>query len=117
MKARRLILGILALAMLATAVFMYFAQAGNASGAWMTGMTGILGRVGIVLFTIFLAWPTLEKHADRLPLFMVGTLLAGLLFFAIRPQLGRVIVVLVIVLLAVHFGLRFVSSRFGGRQP
>ena len=113
MKVRRLILGVIAVVMLVTSLVLFFSSS-NEGMAYLTGVTGIFSRVGIVLFTLYLAWPVLEKHADRIPMFLGGTLLAGLLFLAIRPQMGRIIVVLILALLVIHFGLRFASSRLGG---
>ncbi len=108
MKAQRWMLGGLATVMLVAALMLYLSRGLNDSGAYLTG---ILSRVGIVLLTIFLAWPTLEKNAERIPAFLTGAVLLGLLFFAIRPKLLPLILVLVVAVSVVHFGLRFVSKR------
>ena len=115
MSPRRLVLGGLAIGMLALATVMYVSMWQSGGGASLGGPAGILGRVGLVLLAIFLAWPVLEKQADRIPLFLLGTLLGGILFLAIRPQMGRIIVALVALMFAIHFGLRFLSQRLGRR--
>lgn len=111
MNARRITVGVLALAMLA-----------SAAAIWLTGnldddrqfLQGVLVRVGIVLATVFLAWPTLERLSGRLPAAVVAAAAGGILLVAIRPRLLLVATVLALAIVIVHFGLRSLSRRLGG---
>jgi Na+/melibiose symporter-like transporter len=94
--------------MLLTGLFTYFAVGLDDSNAFLVGASS---KVGLVLLTIFLAWPTLEKSLSKAPALVNGMLLAALIFIAIRPRLLPLIVAGVVITLVVHFGLRFVSTR------
>jgi hypothetical protein len=106
MNARRTILGVLAIAMLVLAASIWMVRGYTDTNAFLIG---VLARVGILLATVWLAWPILERHAGRLPAILIATLLGLVLFIAIRPRLLPLALAVAVLLLVVHFGLRFLS--------
>jgi hypothetical protein len=120
MSARRIILGVIATAMLLVAGALWLSGRAGIDSALMS----VLVRVGIVLLTIFVAWPTLAKLQGRLPAIVTVTLLVAILFVAIRPKLLPIAIALVVAILVVHFGFRIAARQFGagsdtpqGRPP
>ena len=108
MNPRRIILGIIGAVMLFTALFTYFTVGFTEDNAFFVG---VCSKVGLVLLTIFLAWPSLEKSIDKAPAIVNGALLGAVIFIAIRPRLFPLILAGVALTLVVHFGFRFASSK------
>ncbi|MGI9518452.1 MAG: hypothetical protein ACR2NP_15460 [Pirellulaceae bacterium] len=103
----RIAIGVVGLAMLLTAIITLL-RAGYDENAFLTG---VCSKVGFVLLAICLAWPSLAKLTGRLPAIVNGSLLAIVVFIAIRPRLFPLILAGVVITLAVHFGLRFAANR------
>jgi hypothetical protein len=108
MKVRRAILGIVSVTMVVTALLLWFFGGTGESPLF----AGMVARIGVVLFTVFLAWPALERHADRFPAVITGTIAVSALFLAIRPKLLPLVLGMLFLLLVIHFGFRFVSRTF-----
>ncbi len=107
---RRYIIGLLSCLCLLAAAGMFATSGYTDSNAfWL----GLMVRLGIVLLTIYLAWPSLAKLSGRVPHIVMGTLLAGLAFFVIRPKLLPLIAAAVVLTLGIHFGLRILSRGVG----
>ncbi len=111
MNGQRITLGLIAVGMLLTALLTYLRSGFTDENALLLG---VCSKVGIVLLTIFLAWPGLEKTLRKSPTLVNGMLLAALIFLAIRPRLLPLILGGLVVGLFVHFGLRFVTKKLQG---
>ncbi len=108
MNKKRIIIGLISLALLLIGLITYLTAGYTDTNAFILGMCV---RLGIVMMMFYLAWPTIEHLADRMPLFANGVCLAGIAFFVIRPRLLPLILGLVLLTLTVHFGLRFAANR------
>lgn len=81
---RRPLIGILAVALLAIAAVLL----ARGSGSEYQAAGSACLRVGVLLAAVWLAYPQLEK----IPTWIFGTALTGLMLVVVRPQLALVIV-------------------------
>ena len=107
MNIRRAIVGILSVTMIVTALVLWFL---GGTGE-LPLFVGMMARIGVVLFTIFIAWPTLERHIHHMPAIVTATLALSALFLAIRPRLLPLVIGMVLLIAAIHFGMRFLSKQ------
>jgi hypothetical protein len=107
MNIRRVIVGILAVTMIVTALVLWFF---GGTGE-LPLVVGMLARIGVVLFTIFVAWPTLERYIHHLPMVVTASIFVCVLILAVRPNLARLFLAMIVIILAVHFGMRFLSKQ------
>ncbi len=91
---RRLILGLISIALLATGAILYFIQPAS-QGLDVFGAACV--RVGVAMSALWLAYPDLQ----RIPVWMSGALLVVVAIVAVNPKLfSRLIVVVLVVYLA-----------------
>lgn len=100
---RRRLIGVLALLLLLCGV--WHAWARPASYAWQPVAAGCL-RVGLLLLAVWLAYAELQ----RVPSWLWGTMLCGLVLIAWRPRLA----VVLLPIFGLMIGLRALGRR---RQP
>ncbi len=106
MKVRRAIIGIISVTMIVAALVLWFF---GGTGE-LPLFVGMMARIGVVLLTIFIAWPTLERHIHHMPAIVTATIALGALFLAIRPRLVPFVIGMVVLVSAVHFGMRYLSK-------
>lgn len=107
MKVRRAIVGIISATMIVAALVLWFF---GGTGE-LPLVVGMMARVGFVLLAIFVAWPTLERYVHHLPAFVTATIALGALLLAIRPKLVPLVIGMVLLVSAVHFGMRYLSKQ------
>lgn len=108
-STQRIILGILAAAMIAVGIIAAIAQ-------WPQPFFPIVLRAGLVLFACWLAWPQLTGGRWQAPMafVVVGILIVGAL--AARPRMLPIILVVIVGAAIVHVTLRSII-RATGRPP
>lgn len=107
MNIRRAIIGILSVTMIVTALVLWFF---GGTGE-LPLVVGMMARIGVVLFTVFIAWPTLERHIQHMPVIVAAAIAVCVLILAVRPNLARLFFAMIVIILAVHFGMRFLAKK------
>lgn len=107
MKVRRAITGILSVTMIVAALVLWFLGGTGELPLYV----GMMARIGVVLLTIFIAWPTLERHIHHMPVIVTAALAVCVLILAVRPNLARLFFAMIVIILAVHFGMRFLTKQ------
>jgi hypothetical protein len=108
---QRWVMGLLALGCLVVGGAMWVSGGGSAAG-----LHGILIRLGCVLAAIWLAMPQLNKlsRAQSIAAFLIVLALA--VVAASRPNLFRILALILFVGLAVNWGLRWISRLTGTKR-
>ncbi len=91
-KIFRVLLGVIAAALLLLGGAMYFLQPDT-----NPLVVGLLIRVGSLLSVICLAYPELVSLKARMPTVIYGLLLVCVILIAVRPKLSRVVILLLTV--------------------
>lgn len=107
MLSRRVIAGLISLALLVVGGFLVLTRGYEDETAFFSG---VCVKVGLVLGAACLAWPTVEKLGSRLPTIVNVAVLSCVVLVAVRPRLMPLIVGLVVAIIVVHFGLRLASG-------
>lgn len=108
MSGFRIALGVVAFGLTAIWLVNFLGRDPADAYGWIADL---LGRAGMVLITIFLAWPVIEKNAHRVPAALFGMAALVAVFLVIRPRIIPLVVLGCVVFFAVNRGLRFFSSR------
>lgn len=101
----RIATGILALTLLLAGAFLYLFQPES-----QPFVEAMLIRVGAVLGVIWLAYPQLESIKGRLPAILVALALICVIILAARPSLGRIVISVVAVAVAVGGVMKWMSK-------
>lgn len=72
---------------------------------------GTLIRIGTMMIVTWLAYPQLEKHGSKIPTVLIGIGILILIVLATRPSLGRIVIGIVIISLAVSFLMKLMSGK------
>ena len=78
--------------------------------------SGLLIRVGPLLAVIWLAYPQLLELRHKVPSILLGAAITAALVMAVRPNLGRIIVTLLVVVLVAGFVLKWIARKTGARR-
>lgn len=108
MTGFRIALGVISLGMTAFWLVDYL---GREPADPFGGLADLLGRAGMVMITIFLAWPAIERNAHRIPSALFGMAAVLAIFLIVRPKLLPLVVLGCVVFAAVNWGLRFFGAR------
>ncbi len=101
--------GTIGIVLILIGIVMYFQEDGNLFWAAMAV------RVGALLAVIWLAWDQLLALQQKLPKVAFAILGICLLILAARPNQGRFLIGLIILIVAVSFALKW-ASNFGRRE-
>ena len=105
----RIAIGALAFTLLLVGAYLYLFQ--QESDPFVEAM---LIRVGAVLGVIWLAYPQLESIKGRLPAILVALALICVIVLAARPSLGRIVISVVTVAVAVGGIMKWMSKMADG---
>ena len=101
--------GTIGIVLILIGIVLYFQEDGNLFWA------GMSVRVGALLAVIWLAWDQLLALQQKLPTIAAAIIGICLLLLAARPNQGRLLIGLMILIVAVSFALKW-ASNFGRRE-
>jgi hypothetical protein len=93
-------------------IVVYFAVAIQSGwqGARESFFANVCARAGLVTLAAALAWPQLSHLGRRFPPWFWGTVAIALLIVVVRPRLFLAAIALVVLVSAIHGGLRWIST-------
>lgn len=110
-KFRRAVIGVVSVVLLIAALVMFLAI-GIEQGRTSI-YVGICLRLGLVLGSIWLAWPQLEKLVNVLPRIILIGAGAGLLASVVYSRLLPIVLTFIVAAIGIQLVFRFVSSKTG----
>ncbi len=110
-KFRRAVIGVVSVVLLIAALVMFLAF-GIEQGRTSI-YVGICLRLGLVLGSIWLAWPQLEKLVNVLPRIILIGAGAGLLASVVYSRLLPIVLTFIVAAIGIQLVFRFVSSKTG----
>lgn len=98
------------------AIYLFVAIGGGWPGASQSFFANSCLRVGLVALAAAFAWPQLFPLWRKFPPWFLGTIVFALLLVLIRPRLIFVSLGLVVLVVAIHGGIRWLSHNVFRKQ-